>query len=45
MNEKKQMFINVDINIFIPKDIERHMTSSKKLEDILDEEPETLERL
>ena len=38
------MFVNIDVNIFLPRDIDKFLSSNKTLSDVIDDEPETLEK-
>lgn len=36
------MFVNIDVNIFLPKEIERFHASNKSLSETIDDEPDSL---
>ena len=38
------MFVNLVVNIFLPKEVDKFLWKSAPLSEVLDEEPETLEK-
>ena len=43
--EQKQLFLSIDVYIFVPKNINKFHSDNAPLCDVLDEEPESLECL
>lgn len=44
METKKQLFVNINVNVFLPKDVDSFILKKVSLNDTLDDEPETLEK-
>lgn len=44
MEAKKQLFVNVVVNCFLPKDVDSFILKKVSLSDTLDDEPETMDK-
>ena len=43
LHGQKQMFVSIDINIFLPAaDVDKFLQSGNTLEDVLDDDPKSL---
>ena len=42
MKSQSNLFVGIDVNLLVPKDIDKFFAEGKSLQDVIDDEPETL---